>query len=56
MIILQMDENTSGLSLNSPWVLIAPISEGSREEGSWQGRVRAANVAFSFLCALVKRG
>lgn len=56
MAILQMDENSSGLSLNSPRVLIALISEGSRGQGSWQGRVEAANIDFSFLCTLVKRG
>lgn len=54
--IWQMDRNTSGLSLNSPRVLIALISEGSRGEGSWQGRVEAANPDFSLLGALVKRG
>lgn len=55
MAIWQMDRNTSGLSLNSPRVLIALISEGSRGEGSWQGRVEAANPDFSLLGASEKR-
>lgn len=56
MAILQMDRNTSELSLNLPRVLIALISEGSREEGSWQGRGEAANPSFSFLSVPLKRG
>lgn len=54
MIILQMDEYNSELFLNSLWLLIAPVSEGSRGEGSWQGRVRAANIASSSLCSSEK--